>query len=331
MNNKIEIFKTKENQTEVNVLFNQDTVWLSQKQMAELFGRNRVAITQHIGNVFKENELDEQVVCKDFLHTTKHGAVSEKTQERTLKYYNLDVIISVGYRVKSKQGTIFRQWATQRLKDYLIKGYAINEQRLKETETKFQELKQAVSLLDNIVKTKEVSGDEAQGLLKVLKDYAFALDILDQYDHQTLKIEKTDTEEVFKISYTEAKRAIERLKTKFGGSQWFGNEKDDSFKGSLETIYQTFDGIDLYPTVQEKAGHLLYFITKNHSFSDGNKRIAAFLFVWFLERNALLYHDGKKVIDDNALVALTLMVAASKSNDKDMMVKVIINLINNKY
>lgn len=249
---------------------------------------------------------------------------------RNIDYYNLDVIISVGYRVNSKRGTQFRQWATQRLKDYLIKGYAINEQRLKETETKFQELKQAVSLLDNIVKTKEVTGDEAQGLLKVLSDYAFALDILDQYDHQTLKIEKTDTEEVFKISYTEAKQAIEGLKTKFGGSQWFGNEKDDSFKGSLETIYQTFDSIDLYPSVQEKAGHLLYFVTKNHSFSDGNKRIAAFLFVWFLERNALLYHDGKKVIDDNALVALTLMVAESKSNDKDMMVKVIINLINNK-
>lgn len=328
--NEIEIYKTTEGETLIDVTFEEDTVWLSQKQMSELFGRNRVAITQHIGNIFKEEELDEQLVCKDFLHTTKHGAITGKTQKKKIKYYNLDVIISVGYRVKSKQGTQFRQWATQRLKDYLVKGYAINEKRLKETESKFQELKQAVSLLDNIVKTKIVTGDEAQGLLQVLSDYAFALDILDQYDHQTLKIAETDTEEVFKISYPEAKKAIEGLKTKFGGSYLFGNEKDDSFKGSLETIYQTFDGIDLYPSVQEKAGHLLYFVTKNHSFSDGNKRIAAFLFVWFLERNALLYHEEKKVIDDNALVALTLMIAESKSDDKDMMVKVIINLINNK-
>lgn len=328
--NEIEIYKTTEGETLIDVTFEEDTVWLSQKQMSELFGRNRVAITQHIGNIFKEEELDEQLVCKDFLHTTKHGAITGKTQKKKIKYYNLDVIISVGYRVKSKQGTQFRQWATQRLKDYLVKGYAINEKRLKETESKFQELKQAVSLLDNIVKTKIVTGDEAQGLLQVLSDYAFALDILDQYDHQTLKIAETDTEEVFKISYPEAKKAIEGLKTKFGGSYLFGNEKDDSFKGSLETIYQTFDGIDLYPSVQEKAGHLLYFVTKNHSFSDGNKRIAAFLFVWFLERNAFLYHEEKKVIDDNALVALTLMIAESKSDDKDMMVKVIINLINNK-
>lgn len=330
MENQIEIYTTKDNQTEVQVLFEQDTVWLSQKQMAELFGRNRVAITQHIGNIFKEDELVEQLVCKDFLHTTKHGAITGKTQEKKIKYYNLDVIISVGYRVKSKQGTQFRQWATQRLKDYLVQGYAVNQKRLKEAESKFQELKQAVKLLESVVNAKEITGDEAQGLLKVLSDYAFALDILDQYDHQTLKISETEDQEIFKISYPEAIKAIEGLKTKFGGSNLFGNEKDDSFKSSLETIYQTFDGIDLYPSVQEKAGHLLYFVTKNHSFSDGNKRIAAFLFVWFLERNALLYHEGKKVIDDNALVALTLMIAESKSDDKDMMVKVIINLINNK-
>ncbi|MFV8324816.1 RhuM family protein [Flavobacterium sp. ZS1P14] len=328
--NEIEIYKTTDGETLIDVTFKEDTVWLSQKQMAELFGRNRVAITQHIGNIFKEEELDEQVVCKDFLHTTQHGAISGKTQKKKIKYYNLDVIISVGYRIKSKQGTQFRQWATQRLKDYLIKGYAINEKRLKEVENKFQELKQTVQLLENVVKAKEINGDEAQGLLKVLSDYTFALDILDQYDHQTLKIAATDTKELFKISYPEAMKAIKGLKTKFGGSNLFGNEKDDSFKSSLETIYQTFDGIDLYPSVQEKAAHLLYFVTKNHSFSDGNKRIAAFLFVWFLDRNGLLYHDAGKIIDDNALVALTLMIAESKSDDKNMMVKVIINLINNK-
>ncbi|MFV8347178.1 RhuM family protein [Flavobacterium sp. ZB4P13] len=324
---EIIIYKNTDNQVQIDVQFEQETLWLSQKRMAELFDKDSDTIGLHLKNIYSEGELDEMATTEFFTVVQKEG---KRNVSRTIKFYNLDAIISVGYRVNSKQGTQFRQWATQRLKDYLVKGYAINEKRLKETENKFQELKQAVRLLDNIVKTKIVTGDEAQGLLKVLSDYAFALDILDQYDHQTLKIEETDTKEVFKISYPEAKKAIEGLKTKFGGSNLFGNEKDDSFKSSLATIYQTFDGIDLYPSVQEKAGHLLYFVTKNHSFSDGNKRIAAFLFVWFLERNALLYHEGKKVIDDNALVALTLMIAESKSDDKDMMVKVIINLINNK-
>jgi prophage maintenance system killer protein len=330
MNNQIEIYKSLDNSTEIRVQFENESVWLTQSQLSDLFHKDRTVISKHISNIFKENELDRDEVCAKFAHTTQHGAIKGKTQEATSVYYNLDVIISVGYRVKSKQGTQFRQWATRRLKDYLVKGYAINEKRLKEAENKFQELKQAVSLLESISKTKDITGDEAQGLLKVLGDYAFALDILDQYDHQTLKIEETDNKEVFRISYTEAKKAIDGLKIKFGGSQLFGNEKDDSFKGSLETIYQTFDGVELYSSVEEKAAHLLYFVTKNHSFSDGNKRIAAFLFVLFLDRNALLYCQGNKVIDDNALVALTLMIAESKSDDKDMMVKVVINLINNR-
>lgn len=330
MVNQIEIYKSKDNTPEVSVIFEQDSVWLTQSQLSDLFNKDRTVISKHISNIFKENELDKEVVCAKFAHTTQHGAIQGKTQETISVYYNLDVIISVGYRVKSKQGTQFRQWATQRLNDYLVKGYAINEKRLKEAENKFQELKQAVSLIESITATKVITGDEAQGLLKVLGDYAFALDILDQYDHQTLKIDKTNNKEVFRISYADAKKAIEGLKIKFGGSQLFGNEKDDSFKGSLETIYQTFDGKELYVTIEEKAAHLLYFVTKNHSFSDGNKRIAAFLFVWFLDLNALLYYEGKKVIDDNALVALTLMIAESKSDDKDMMVKVVVNLINNK-
>jgi prophage maintenance system killer protein len=324
MENQIEIFKTKDNQTEVQVRFEHETVWLDAHMIASLFAVNRPAIVKHIQNIYKSDELLEVSTCSILEQVAADGKL------RKMKLYNLDLILSVGYRVNSKDATQFRQWATQRLKDYLVKGYAINEKRLKETENKFQELKQAVKLLESIVQAKEITGDEAQGLLKVLGDYAFALDILDQYDHQTLKIAETDTDEVFKISYSEAIKAITGLKTKFGGSNLFGNEKDDSFKSSLETIYQTFDGIDLYPSVQEKAGHLLYFVTKNHSFSDGNKRIAAFLFVWFLERNALLYYEGKKVIDDNALVALTLMIAESKPDDKDMMVKVIINLINNR-
>jgi len=327
MKNQIEIYTTKDNQTEVQVLFEQETVWLNQYQLSDLFETDRTSILKHLQNIYNTGELVEDATCAKFAQVRQEG---KRNVKREVLHYNLDAILSVGYRVNSKQGTQFRQWATQRLKDYLVKGYVINQKRLEEAESKFQELKQAVKLLESVVNTKEITGDEAQGLLKVLSDYAFALDILDQYDHQTLKISETEDKEIFKISYTEAIIAIEGLKTKFGGSNLFGNEKDDSFKSSLATIYQTFDGIDLYPSVQEKAGHLLYFVTKNHSFSDGNKRIAAFLFVWFLERNALLYHEEKKVIDDNALVALTLMIAESKPDDKDMMVKVIINLINNK-
>ena len=324
MTNQIEIYKSLDDKIELSVNLDNETVWLNREQISMLFNRDIKTIGKHVNNVFSEGELDKGAVVAKFATTATDG----KTYQ--VDFYNLDVIISVGYRVKSKQGTQFRQWATQRLKDYLVKGYAINEKRLKEAENKFHELKQAVSLLETIVKTKAIAGDEAQGLLQVLCDYAFALDILDQYDHQTLKIDGTDNKEVFRISYKEAKKAIEGLKTKFGGSQLFGNEKDNSFKSSLGTIYQTFDGIELYSSVEEKAAHLLYFVTKNHSFSDGNKRIAAFLFVWFLDRNTLLYHQGNKVIDDNALVALTLMIAESKSDDKDMMVKVVVNLIKNK-
>jgi prophage maintenance system killer protein len=321
MENAIEIYQNQNNQTQIEVKIDNETVWLSQEQMVYLFQRDQSVISRHIRNVFKEGELEEKSNMQKM-----HIANSDKA----VAFYNLDVIISVGYRVKSKQGTQFRQWATQRLRDYLVQGYAVNEKRLNEAESRFNELKKAVSLLDRVSKSKELSGDEAQGLLKVLNDYAFALDILDQYDHQTLSIRRSKNKEVFRITYDEAQKAIQSLKKKFGGSFLFGKEKDQSFKGSLDGIYQTFDGKELYSIMEEKAAHLLYFVVKNHSFSDGNKRIAAFLFVWFLERNNLLYHEGKKVFDDNALVALTLMIAESKAEDKDMMVKVIVNLMNNR-
>lgn len=324
--NEIEIYTNSEG-IQIEVKFDGDSVWATQKQIAEIFQTTPQNITLHLKKVYEEHEIDSISTCKEYLQVQKEG---KRIVKRSQLFYNIDAILSVGYRVNSKRGTQFRQWATQRLKDYLVKGYAINEKRLKETENKFQELKQAVSLLESISNTKELSGNEAQGLLKVLSDYSFALDILDQYDHQTLEIKETNNQEIFRISYKEAKSAIEGLKKKFGGSSLFGNEKDKSFQGSLVGIYQTFDSKELYPFIEEKAAHLLYFVVKNHSFSDGNKRIAAFLFVWFLERNNLLYHLGKKVIDDNALVALTLMIAESKSDDKDMMVKVITNLINNK-
>jgi prophage maintenance system killer protein len=332
VDNQIEIYKSLGNATEVRVVFEEETVWLSQKQMAELFGRNRVAITQHIGNIFKEEELNEQLVCKDFLHTTQHGAITGKTQEKTTKYYNLDVIISVGYRVKSKQGTQFRQWATQRLKDYLVQGYAINEKRLQEATGKFQDLKNAVKLAAKAGNIEALTTVEAKGILGVIEQYAYALETLDKYDHQKLTIETPHEEtEIQKLTYENAIQQIIIWRDFQKAGNLFGNEKDQSFKSSLETIYQTFDTIDLYPAFEEKAANLLYYIVKNHSFSDGNKRIAAGLFVYFLDMNKkLLNEEGNKRIGDNALVAITIMIAESKSEEKEMMVKLVVNLINNK-
>lgn len=330
--NEIEIYKSNKDQVEITVQFDNDTVWLTQKQMAELFGRNRVAITQHIGNIFKEEELNEQVVCKDFLHTTQHGAIKGKTQGKITKFYNLDVIISVGYRVKSKQGTQFRQWATQRLKDYLVKGYALNEKRLKELNYKYSELQNAIKLASNAGNVETLSSNEAKGILKVIEEYAYALETLDKYDHQKLTIETFSSEEkINKLPYDEAIKQIIIWRDFQNAGNLFGNEKDKSFKSSLETIYQTFDGVDLYPSIEEKAANLLYFVVKNHSFSDGNKRIAAGLFVYFLDmNNKLLNESGKKRIGDNALVAITIMIAESKSDEKEIMTKLVVNLINNK-
>jgi len=328
---EIIIYNSSENNIELQVNFDNETVWLSQKQMAELFGRNRVAITQHIGNIFKEEELSEKLVCKDFLHTTPHGAISGKTQEKTIRYYNLDVIISVGYRVKSKQGTQFRQWATQRLKDYLVQGYAINEKRLQEATDKFQDLKNAVKLAAKAGNAEALTSVEAKGILGVIEQYAYALETLDKYDHQKLTIDTAfESTEIQKLSYENAIAQIRIWRDFQNAGSLFGNEKDQSFKSSLETIYQTFDKTDLYPTLEEKAAHLLYFVVKNHSFSDGNKRIAAGLFIYFLSLNNKLLNDfGTKRIGDNALVAITIMIAESKSEEKDIMAKLVVNLINN--
>lgn len=329
---EIVIYTSSENQTQIEVNFDNETVWLTQKQIAGLFMKDRTVITKHINNVFKEGELDEKVVCANFAHTTQHGAIKGKTQETTAIYYNLDVIISVGYRVKSKQGTQFRQWATQRLKDYLVKGYALNEKRLKELHYKYSDLQQAIKLAANAGNIESLSSTEATGILKVIEQYAYALETLDKYDHQRLTIEKPAiAEETQKLTYNEAIEQIGIWRDFQKAGDLFGNEKDQSFKSSLETIYQTFDGTDLYPTFEEKAANLLYFIVKNHSFSDGNKRIAAGLFVYFLAMNNKLLNDlGNKRIGDNALVAITIMIAESKSDEKDMMCKLVVNLINNK-
>lgn len=321
------VYTTKDSQISLEVQMNGDTVWLTQPQMAELFGRERTVIGKHIKNIFKEGELEPKVVCANFAHTTPHGAIKGKSQTREIVYYNLDVIISVGYRVKSLRGTQFRIWANKILKDYLIKGYAINNKIKLE---RYQELKDMVHILGNTLKKQEqLTSEQSKGLLAVVTDYVYALDTLDKYDYQQLTIEETTKGDRFHATYQNAMEAIRSLKGKFGESELFANEKDQSFKSSISTIYQTFDGVELYPSIEEKAAMLLYLVTKNHSFSDGNKRIAAMLFLWFMENNGILYHsNGKKRIADNTLVALTLMIAESHTEEKDIMVKVVVNLIN---
>ena len=322
----IVLYTTEDGNTQLEVKLEKDTVWLTQSQMAELFGRDRTVVGRHIRNIFKEGELDETLVCAKNATPKKYGRKEGYNQMQNIDYYNLDMIISVGYRVKSRNGIVFRKWANNILKQYLIKGYAINRRRLDH----YDELKDVVRLMSRALTLQDkVSEGEYSGLFNVITDYVYALDTLDRYDYQTLDIEKTTKEEPFRATYENAMEAINALKVKFGGSQWFANEKDDSFKSSIGQIYQTFGGEDLYPSVEEKAAMLLYLVVKNHSFSDGNKRIAAMLFLWFMEKNGVLYSaDGRKRIADNTLVALTLMIAESRTEEKDVMVKVVVNLIN---
>ena len=314
----IVLYTTDDGNTQLEVKLEKDTVWLTQSQMAELFEKDQSVIARHIKNAFNEGEVDEKSNMQ-ILHNTQY-------KYRPTKIYNLDVIISVGYRVKSLKGVVFRRWASALIKQYLIKGYAIDQRRLDH----YDELKDVVRLMSRALTLQDkVSEGEYAGLFNVITDYVYALDTLDRYDYQTLGIEKTTKEEPFRATYENAMDAINALKVKFGGSQWFANEKDDSFKSSIGQIYQTFGGEDLYPSVEEKAAMLLYLVVKNHSFSDGNKRIAAMLFLWFMEKNGILYSaDGRKRIADNTLVALTLMIAESRTEEKDVMVKVVVNLIN---
>ena len=322
--NKIIIYQTEDGQTQIDVRLENDTVWLTQAQMVELFQTTKQNVSLHVSNVFKEGELDQESTVKEYLTVQQEG---KRAVSRQVKYYNLDVIISVGYRVKSKRGTAFRIWARRVLKDYLIKGYAVNERIRKE---QIGELRQLVGIIGRAIQKKEIeSNDENQALFDIVVDYTYALDTLDNYDYERLSISKTTQEDKFHATYENAMQAINALREKFGGSTLFGNEKDDSFKSSIGQIYQTFGGEELYPSVEEKAAMLLYLVTKNHSFSDGNKRIAATLFLWFLNNNRILYReDGSKRIADNSLVALTLMIAESRTEEKDVMVKVVVNLIN---
>ncbi len=262
---EIQIFTTKDGKTEIEVQLDNETVWLNQYQLESLFETNRTSINRHISNIYKTEELEEKSTCAKIAQVQKEG---DREIKRRIKYYNLDVIIAVGYRVNSKRGTEFRIWANKILKDFLIKGFSINEKRLSTQNEQLLELKESVKILGNIIKQKELSSSESLGLLEIISDYAFALDILDQYDYQTLKIEETSGKEKYQLSYDEAIKQIQLVKQKYGNSELFGREKDNSFKSSVSTIYQTFDGKDLYPSIEEKAANLLYLVTQNHSFSD---------------------------------------------------------------
>jgi prophage maintenance system killer protein len=318
MNSSLEIYRS-EGETQIDVRFENETVWLSLNQISSMFARDKSVVSRHLKNIYSSGELDQNsTVAKNATVQIEGG----RQVIRELEFFNLDVIISIGYRVNSKVGTHFRQWATQRLKDYLIKGYAVNQERLSQLQQSFQLIREAAL-------SEDFSKSQVKEIIDVLADYAIGLDILDGYDKQNLELGKVQPNPVFQISYQEAKLAIEELRIKFGGSALFGNEKDDSFKSSISTINQTFDGKELYPSVEEKAAHLLYFVVKNHSFTDGNKRIAAWIFIWYLAKNNnLLNSKGNPKVANNALATITLMVALSKPKEKELMVLVIVNSIN---
>lgn len=328
MENQIVIYKDESNAIQLEVKMDGDMLWLTRGQLATLFGRDYKTISKHINNALKEELADEVVVAK-FANTTQHGAIEGKTQTHEVEYFNLEMVTSVGYRVKSTRGIQFRKWANRILKDYLIKGYAVNERIRRE---QIGELRQLVGMIGRTIQNQPlISTDETNALFEVVSDYTYALDTLDNYDYERLIIDRTTKQESFHATYENAMEAIDGLRRKFGGSTLFGNEKDDSFKSSIGQIYQTFGGDELYPSVEEKAAMLLYLVTKNHSFSDGNKRIAATLFLWFFNNNGCLYReDGTKRLADNTLVALTLMIAESRTEEKDVMVKVVVNLINQR-
>ena len=318
---QIEIYQSNDGSTQINVQFEQDTVWLSQAQMATLFGKGRTTITEHIKNVFTEGELEEEVVCRDFRHTTQHGAIKGKSQIKNVKHYNLDVIISVGYRVKSKQGTQFRIWANSVLKDYLIKGYAINEKRLAQKEQEVQILKDGITILSRAIEEKTT--DNAW-----LAVFSKGLSLLDDYDHEQLDAKGLTSREAEYPSLDEYQKLIDQMVTEFD-SEVFGKEKDNSFQSSVAQIGKGFGENDFYPTLEEKATMLLYLIVKNHSFVDGNKRIAAACFLKFLQQNNMLFNSRQQpIINNDTLASLTLFIASSKPEEMETIKRLVISVLN---
>ncbi len=324
--NNVIIYQSPDGTTALDVRLDHETVWLTQKQMAELFGKDSDTISLHIRNAYKEGELQPEATAEESSVVQKEGG---RQVRRTIRFYNLDVIISVGYRVKSQQGTRFRQWATQVLRNHIVKGYTLNEQRFREQAEKLAEMQRSVELLARTLANQELVSETGKDVLRVITDYAYALNLLDRYDHGTLAIEGTTPKALHFLDYEEAIGIVGSMKGEFDGL--FGIEKDQGFKSALGAIYQTFDGKELYPSIEEKGANLLYFVVKNHAFSDGNKRIAAALFIYFLGTNGVLYRpDGSKRLADNALVALTLLIAESRPEEKETIVKVIVSLINQK-
>ena len=327
---EIVIYRAEDGAAALEVRLEGETVWLTQRQMAQLFGKNTDTIGLHIRNAFREGELDETSTTEESSVVQAEGG---RQVRRTVRFYNLDVIISVGYRIKSPRGTHFRIWATNTLREHIIRGYTLNQHRLAEQAEHYRELQEAVRLIGDVIERQALDTTQAEGLLRVITDYSYALSILDDYDHQRLAMRNTSHAEPFRITYQAARGAVDRMAEQMrrDGREpgLFGREKDESFQGALAAIYQTFGGEEVYPSVEEKAAHLLYFLIKDHPFTDGNKRIAAAMFLWFLDENGALYAaDGRKRIADNALVALTLMIAESRPQHKDTVVKVVVNLIN---
>ena len=317
MKNEIILFENQNVKLEVNM--KDETVWLSLEQLATLFDRDRTVIKRHINNIFKEEELDANEVCAKFAHTTAHGALASKTQTREIDYYNLDVIISVGYRVKSQNGIIFRKWANKVLKDYMLQGYAVNQKRL-------EYLEKTVKLIDIANRIDEnLNNSDAQEILKVIGNYSKALDLLDDYDHRTLlKPKGNDSQK--QIKYEDCLDVINKLRFN-QESSLFAIERNNGLEAIINNIYQTFDNNDVYKSIEEKASNFLYMIVKNHVFIDGNKRIAATLFIYFLNYYNILYKDDKQVIDNNTLTALTLLIAESNPKEKEIIIDLIMNFL----
>ena len=319
MNRQNEIILKKKKKVKLEVNMQDETVWLSVEQMAKLFDRDRTVITRHINNIFKEKELDKNEVCAKSAHTTKHGFSLDKTQTRELDYYNLDVIISVGYRVKSPNGVIFRKWATKVLKDFMIKGYAVNQKRL-------EYLEKTVKLIDIANRIDEkLEDNDAKEVLKVIGSYSKALDLLDNYDHRTLLKPKGNNSQK-RIKYEDCLKIINKLRVN-EESDIFAIERNQGLEAIIGDIYQTFDNKDVYQSIEEKASNFLYMIVKNHVFIDGNKRIAATLFIYFLNYYDILYKDGKQVIDNNTLTALTLLIAESTPKEKEIIIDLVMNFL----
>jgi prophage maintenance system killer protein len=321
----VTLYQTPDGCSALDVRLNGETVWLNLNQMASLFERDKSVISRHLRNVLETKELNRNSVVAFFATTATDG----KTYR--VEFFNLDAILAVGYRVNSRRGTEFRIWATQILRDHLVTGYTLNEKRLQAQVARLTELQSAVDIMGRIIANKAITGTESEGLLKVITDYSLALRLLDQYDHQQLRVHGTTAINTFVLTYEAAISAIARMAEIMGSAAdgLFGREKDKGLASAIGAVYQTFNGHDLYPSTEEKAAHLLYFVVKNHAFVDGNKRIAAFLFIWFLSESNLLYRkDGSKRLADNALVALTLLIAESKPVEKDAICKVIVNLIN---